>query len=132
MVTDVLAGLSTSERLLQGLKYSLIGFITVICVLLLIAGFTIVLSKIISKIEKSGKKKATENVEKSAQVQAADSAKTPTGKALDESESQGTLKLIDVDDETAAIIMALISDETKIPLNRLEFKQIKLLGEEEK
>ena len=39
----------------------------------------------------------------------------------------GDIALYGVDEKTAATIMAIISDETKIPLNELIFKSIKVM-----
>lgn len=41
----------------------------------------------------------------------------------------GTIKLLDVDEKTAACVMAIVSHETKIPLDQLVFKSIRLLKE---
>ena len=49
------------------------------------------------------------------------------GTPLPATKSEGELMLIKTDERTAAVIMAIISDRSKIPLNRLSFKSIKLL-----
>ena len=41
----------------------------------------------------------------------------------------GTVKLLGVDEKTAACVMAIVSHETKIPLDQLVFKSIKVLNE---
>ncbi len=49
------------------------------------------------------------------------------GTPLPVTKSEGELTLIRTDEQTAAVIMAIVSDRSKIPLNRLNFKSIKLL-----
>lgn len=41
--------------------------------------------------------------------------------------SCGELDLVDTDEKTAAVIMALVSYKSGIPLNRLNFKSIRLM-----
>jgi len=54
-------------------------------------------------------------------------ASVSKGTPLPVTKSEGELMLIRTDEQTAAVIMAIISDRSKIPLNRLNFKSIKLL-----
>ena len=51
------------------------------------------------------------------------------GTPLPATQSEGELLLVKTDEPTAAVIMAIVSNQSKIPLNRLSFKSIKLCEE---
>lgn len=71
--------------------------------------------------------------ETAAPVKTETSAATAAqGAPLPATKSEGELMLIKTDEPTAAVIMAILSNQIKIPLNRLSFKSIKLLGEANK
>ena len=115
-VEDVLTG-SWGERMLQGLKFSVVGILTVMAVLGVIALFTLAFSKIMGSV--GGKKKEA--------APAPAPAAAPAEKK--EEADDGKVKLVDVDDQTAAVIMAIVSDRSGIPLERLRFKSIRLAEE---
>ena len=103
----------------QALTTALVGIITVLLILSLIAVCIMILSKVIRTIESAAHK----NGEKDKAAPAA------SGEPLPDTKSIGSLELIGTDEATAAIIMAIVSDKSGIPLNRLEFKSIRLLEE---
>ena len=115
----------------ETLKTSVVGFVLVIVILAVIA----VLIRLISKIFEAGEKAFGKNKAKSTANNVADKAlasaqgQKPLGRPLPDSESQGELKLENVDEPTAAVIMAIVSNQSRIPLNRLLFKSIKLIEE---
>lgn len=102
----------------EALAVSLIGIVTVMVILAVIAVLIILVSKCIRAIE------AKVN-EPTFKISPAVSSAVPTEKA-----SQGQVELIDTDEKTAAVIMAVVANKTGIPLERLSFKSIRLLGEE--
>ena len=108
----------------QALTTALVGIITVLLILSLIAVCIMILSKVIRTIESAAHK----NGEKDKAAPAAESI-TASGATLPDTKSIGSLELIGTDEATAAIIMAIVSDKSGIPLNRLEFKSIRLLEE---
>ncbi len=107
--------------LTDALAVSLIGITTVICILAVIAGLIILVSKAIRSIEAvAAKKKPAVTADAPAQA-------SPAGVPMPSGMNQGELELIGTDEKTAAIIMAIVSDKSGIPLNRLSFKSIKLM-----
>ena len=112
----------------QALLVSAVGIAVVLAELAFIALFIKLLSEIFKKVF-AGKK-----VEDDTQPVMSEeiSSAAGSGDPLPETQSQGTVDLIDVDEPTAAVIMAVVSEKIGIPLNRLDFKSIKLAGEEEK
>ncbi len=108
----------------QALTTALVGIVTVLLILSLIAVCIMILSKVIRTIESAAHK----NGEESKSAPAAES-KTANGEPLPYTKSIGSLELIGTDEATAAVIMAIVSDKSGIPLNRLEFKSIRLLEE---
>lgn len=104
----------------QALAVSLIGIVTVILILAVIACLILLVSKIIRAIEK----KTADTAEKSSPSTA------PQGIPMPEGMMQGEIELIGTDEKTAAVIMAIVSKKSGIPLNRLNFKSIKLLNGE--
>lgn len=111
----------------KALLVALVGFLTVVAMLAIIALFIKLISFVFSKIEK---KSASKVVTEISQFEAKEMPVHPTGTTLPETESQGELELIGVDEPTAAILMALVSNKTDIPLNRLIFKSIRLVEDE--
>ncbi len=111
------------------------GFGLVIVVLLAIAGFVALLSKIINGASKKEKKEETV-----ADVQTptpAQTAQTETVVAEEPKKTEpplpytpGYVTLDGVKEQDAAVIMAIISHKTGIPLERLCFKYIKRLNQE--
>jgi len=112
--------------LTEALMTSVVGIITVLCILAIIAVLIILVSKTIRALEGAVSKKAAP-----AAAAPAETAK-PTGVIPVAGVSQGTIDLVNVDEKTAAIIMAIVSDKSGIPLNRLSFKSIKLVEDENK
>lgn len=111
----------------KALLIALVGFLTVLAILSVIALFIKLIAFIFSLIEKKNSKKITEIVpiqDKISEVQKS------VGPTLPETESQGELELIGVDEATAAMLMALVSYKTDIPLNRLIFRSIRLVEDE--
>lgn len=107
----------------EAILRSVIGIVTVICILAVIAGLILLVSKAIRALEaKTASKKAVE----APAPAAAASAGIPMPAGM----NQGELELIDTDEKTAAVIMAIVSDKSGIPLNRLSFKSIKLMEDE--
>ena len=111
----------------KALLVALVGFLTVLIVLAVIALFIKLIAFIFSLIEKKAEHKVetvVTSIDKKTDVQSA------SGNALPDNESQGQLELIGVDEATAAMLMAMVSYKTEIPLNRLAFRSIKLVEEE--
>ena len=100
----------------KALLVALVGFITVVVLLAVIALFIKFIAFVFSLLTKKKAAPAPAAV-KTAPVPAAKPAK-----AL-----RSEIKLIDVDEPTAAVIMALVSHNSGIPLEKLDFKSIKLL-----
>lgn len=112
----------------RALLIALVGFITVVCILAIIALFIKLIAFIFSAVEKKNEKKVTTEI---TPVEHTNPAHIPeTGTTLPETESQGQLELIGVDEPTAAMLMALVSYKTDIPLNRLAFRSIRLVEDE--
>ena len=111
----------------KALLVSLVGFLTVISILAVIALFIKLIALIFSLIEKKSATKVSPVI---TAVEHNSPAPASTGTPLPETESQGELELIGVDEPTAAMLMALVSYKTEIPLNRLAFKSIKLVEDE--
>ena len=103
----------------QGLLLALVGFVLVLVVLALLMGFIYLLSYIVRKGEKLGKKSVL-------------TTETGTASAELAPGSSGDIKLNNVDDRTAAMVMAIVADELQTPLNELRFISIKEVSEEEK
>jgi len=98
--------------IVDGLLYSLIGFVLVITVLIALMFLIKALSAIIvTFIEK---KKPAEQV--------IPNVKTEEAQAPGRS---GEVKLFDVPDKEAAMVMAIVADQLQVPLNTLEFVSIK-------
>ena len=120
---------SMKMPLFEALMTSLVGIVTVICILAIIAVLIILVSKVIRTVENAASKKK-------AAPAAATAPSAPVGKPTGvipvAGVSQGTIDLVNVDEKTAAIIMAIVSDKSGIPLNRLSFKSIKLVEDENK
>ena len=102
----------------EAIAVSLIGIVTVMIVLAVIACLIILVSKCIRAIE--------------ARTVKIPIATVPAAPAVspEENISQGLVELIDTEEKEAAVIMAIVSEKSGIPLERLSFKYIKLLGEE--
>ena len=112
--TDIY-GKNATMDIPKTLLISLIGFLTVILVLAIIAVFVRLISLVFSIFAKKADK----------QPQAAPApAATP---APVQAPVKADPQLINVDEKTAAVVMAIVSHESGIPLNRLEFKSIKLM-----
>ena len=107
----------------NALATSFIGITTVICILAVIAGLIILVSKVIRAFEAAVAKKKPAEATASA-------PSAPAGIPMPAGMNQGELELINTDEKTAAVIMAIVSDKSGIPLNRLSFKSIKLMEDE--
>ena len=108
----------------EAILRSVIGIITVICILAVIACLILLVSKVIRTFEAAASKK------KPAVAAAAAGETAPAGVPMPAGMNQGELELINTDEKTAAVIMAIVSDKSGIPLNRLSFKSIKLMEDE--
>lgn len=104
----------------ESLGIALVGILVVLAELALLALFITILSKIIGIFTK--KKKADDRSITVTPV--TESVKVDASAAADYS---GSPNLINVDEPTAACIMAIVSDRSGIPLERLQFRTIKLL-----
>ncbi len=107
----------------EAILRSVIGIITVICILAVIAGLILLVSKVIRAFEAKAAGKNTNEATSPAVT-------TPAGVPMPAGMNQGELELINTDEKTAAVIMAIVSDKSGIPLNRLSFKSIKLMEDE--
>lgn len=123
--------LKQSISMAEALSVSVTGIIVVMIILALLAVIVVLLSKTIRIFEgkKQKKSKAIKTEAVSTSVKAEKPKAINNGQPLPETQSAGTLDLYKTDEKTAAIIMAIVSNESGIPLNRLEFKSIKLIEE---
>ena len=113
------------------------GFVLVISVLIVIALFVKLLSKIINGASQKGKDEAAQsNVSEAtppAQPTAQEAEATETSPVAVAEElpyTPGYVTLDGVSEQDAAVIMAITSDKTGIPLERLCFKSIRRLNQE--
>ncbi len=111
----------------KALLVAIVGFITVIVILAIIALFIKLIAFVFSLIDKKNATKVSTVI---TPINSEPSAPHTVGVALPDNESQGQLELIGVDEATAAMLMALVSYKTEIPLNRLAFRTIRLVEEE--
>lgn len=111
----------------KALLVALVGFITVLAMLSIIALFIKLIAFIFSGIERKSASKKVETV--ISPVEHKSNESVTVGFTLPDNESQGHLELVGVDEATAAMLMALVSYKTEIPLNRLAFKSIKFVEE---
>lgn len=111
----------------QALLVSVIGIAVVLAELAIIALFIKLLSEIFKKV--FARKKSEDAIKPEV---SGETSPAPAGVPLPETQSRGSVDLEGVDEPTAAVIMAIVSEKSGIPLNRLDFKSIKLTGEEEK
>ncbi|MCH5170096.1 MAG: OadG family protein [Oscillospiraceae bacterium] len=123
--------LKQSISMAEALSVSVTGIIVVMIILALLAVIVVLLSKTIRIFESKTKKKskATQTESIPTPVKSEKPQAINNGHPLPETQSAGTLDLYKTDEKTAAIIMAIVSNESGIPLNRLEFKSIKLIEE---
>lgn len=118
----------------EALNISVTGFIVVFIVLILLALVILVLSKLIGLFTPKGKdsKKKAEKAEKvadTAVIKADAPAPVPAANTAAPARAAipfGSVELYKTGEKTAAAVMAIISHETGIPLNRLDFKSIRL------
>lgn len=118
--------------ILDALNVSVTGIVVVLIVLAILAVLVVLLSKGIRLVIKDTKpvkapKKADESKKQPAPL--APLAAPAAVSALPDNQSAGSLDLYKTDEKTAAVIMAIVSNESGIPLNRLNFKSIKLIEE---
>lgn len=93
---------------------AVVGFITVIVVLAVIALFIKAIAFIFDKSAKKSTNPAPAAVKQTAPVM-------PVSQP-----AQSGVELVNVDEPTAAVIMAIVSHQSGISLDRLAFKSIKL------
>ncbi|HAX84206.1 MAG TPA: hypothetical protein DCY15_07110 [Ruminococcaceae bacterium] len=93
---------------------AVVGFITVIVVLAVIALFIKAIAFIFDKSAKKSTNPAPAAVQQTAPVM-------PVSQP-----AQSGVELVNVDEPTAAVIMAIVSHQSGISLDRLAFKSIKL------
>lgn len=119
---------------LDALNVSLTGIVVVMIVLAILAVLVVLLSKGIRLVIKDNKTsvKTPENAKDEASVSEAvvQAVQKSSATTIPENQSMGSLDLYKTDEKTAAVIMAVISNESGIPLNRLNFKSIKLVEEQ--
>ena len=112
------------------------GFVLVLCVLILIALFVKLLSKIINGASQKGNNETTQNIAsdvatETQPIQQTDGNETsPVAVAEELPHTPGYVTLDGVSEQDAAVIMAITSDKTGIPLERLCFKSIRRLNQE--
>lgn len=111
-------GSESNMTISNALLIALVGFVTVIVLLAIIALFIKFIAFVFSFAAKKKVAAAPDVSAKPAPVKTVDKP----AKAM-----RSEVKLIDVDEPTAAVIMALVSHNSGIPLDRLDFKSIKLL-----
>lgn len=125
--------------MLEALNISITGFVVVLIILALLACIIVVLSKLIQfsepLMQKRAAKKAAKKAKKLAKKNGAQPAEVNKTDAVAKAsapvdEITGT-ELYRVDEKSAASIMAIVSHETGIPLERLNFKSIKLCDKTE-
>jgi len=104
----------------RAILVAVVGFVTVIVLLAIIALFIKFIAFVFSVATKKATAPTPAATVPSVPKSASSAEKTAT--AL-----RGEIKLTDVDEPTAAVIMALVSHNSGIPLDRLDFKSIKLL-----
>ena len=110
--------LTMKMPLSEAIAVSLIGIVTVMIILAVIAGLIILVSKAIRAVE--------------AKAVSSKSTDVPVASAVVPKEAQGQVELINTDEKTAAVIMAIVSEKSGIPLERLNFKSIRLIEDEKK
>ena len=110
--------------IVDALLTSLIGIATVMVILAIIAVLIILVSKVIRAFENK--------TAKSESVIGETPAVPAVGIPMPEGMNEGEVELINTDEKTAAVIMALVSHNSGIPLNRLSFKSIRLMNDEQK
>lgn len=101
----------------KALLVALVGFVTVIVLLTVIALFIRLIAFIFSLFTKK----------KAAPAPAAKPVPAPATAGNKVKTLRSEVTLIDVDEPTAAVIMALVSHNSGIPLEKLDFKSIKPL-----
>lgn len=107
----------------EALSISATGFIVVLIILALLACIIVVLSKAIQAFEKIGNKKTDKN----ANVEEVSRKSKSTPSAATVNNAPTGLELYKTSEQTAATVMAIVSHESGIPLNRLDFKSIRLV-----
>ena len=109
----------------EALTTSVIGICVVMLILAIIAVLIILVSKVIRTVEA-----------KASKVKKSDTAITPVAAPVSapavSGAGAGEVDLVGVDEKTAAVVMAIVSNQSNIPLNRLSFKSIRLMDENEK
>lgn len=106
--------------ILTALKISASGVLVVFVALALICVAIKILSVIISLFDKL---KTQKNEIPTETIPAIETNKIDDKDIV----GYGELKLFGIDEKTAAMVMAIVSDESKISLDELRFKSIKLL-----
>lgn len=102
---------------------SVIGICVVMLILAIIAVLIILVSKVIRTIEAKAEKSPAKSVA---------AIGSPAAAPVSNGTNNGEVELIGTDEKTAAVIMAIVSQKSEIPLNRLSFKSIRLMDENEK
>ena len=114
--------------ILEALNLSATGFIVVLIILALLAVIIVVLSKLVQLFE-GGNKKASnkkKNVKVSEPIKENKPSPAPKTSNTNTVLPAGMVELYKTGYKTAASIMAIVSHESGIPLNKLDFKSIKL------
>ena len=114
--------------ILEALNISVTGFIVVLIILALLACIIVVLSKLVRTFEKVANKKSGKDL-KQSDAGKNDTVSDAAPAAPSTSAPTGMVELYKTGEKTAATIMAIVSHESGIPLNRLDFKSIKLKDE---
>ncbi len=113
--------------ILDALNISLTGFVVVLIILALLAVIIVLLSKVIRVVEGMGNKKEFKEEPKAVSAPAVTPAPTTVAPASAPVVYQGGVELYKTDLKSAAMAMAIVSHESGIPLERLNFKSIKLV-----
>ena len=126
-VFDSIYGAGAEMTVPRALLISAVGFLIVFMILGVLALFVRLMGRVFDAA--AAKKKAAALT--AVPPTAPEKKPVPAGIPLPEGVSQGSLTLVDVSEEEAAVIMAVTAHRTGIPLNRLEFHSIRLIGEED-
>lgn len=104
--------------IIDALNTSITGFIVVLIILAFLACIIVILSKVIRIFTDRNNKNSEEVF---------DTSDAAVPQAI---QAAGALELYKTDEKTAAAIMAIVSHNSGIPLDRLQFKSIKLIEPE--
>lgn len=122
--STIYPGQSLSPAL--ALLISAVGFFLVFLILGFLAFFVKAMGAVFDRASSKAHKSASP-VQVKSPVLSIEEKEIP----LPENTSAGTLTLENVSEEEAAVLMAIVSHQSGIPLNRLQFRSIRCLEEDE-